>query len=148
MVVDITHTCRAGIVILVRLRRLHRHGRSLHLGDYLRRYLRHLRGLRILWGLLWGLGDLDAGLGVRVNIWVLRGGLETGLELLLLHLGRRVLCRQGGPGRQAEQQRGAEERAEDPLFYGLATSFICGVNTECYIMVMIAQALPRRGRMS
>ena len=66
MVVDITHTCRAGIVILVRLRRLHRHGRSLHLGDYLRHYLRGLR-------LLGGLGGLDTGLGISVNIWVLGG---------------------------------------------------------------------------
>lgn len=84
MVVDITHTCRAGIVILVRLRRLHRHGRSLHLGDYLRRYLRHLRGLRILWGLLGGLGGLDTGLGVRVNIWVRGEGLEVGLDFCLV----------------------------------------------------------------
>lgn len=66
MVVDITHTCRAGIVILVRLIRLHRHSRALHLRDHLRHYLRGLR-------LLGGLGDLDAGLGVRVNIWVLGG---------------------------------------------------------------------------
>lgn len=84
MVVDITHTCRAGIVILVRLRRLHRHGRSLHLGDYLRRYLRHLRGLRILWGLLGGLGGLDTGLGVRVNIWVRGEGLKVGLDFCLV----------------------------------------------------------------
>ena len=80
MVVDITHTSRAGSVILVRLIRLHRHGRSLHLGDYLRRYLRHLRGLRILWGL----GDLDAGLGVRVNIWVRGEGLKVGLDFCLV----------------------------------------------------------------
>lgn len=70
MVVDITHTSRAGSVILVRLIRLHRHSRALHLRDHLRHYL---RGLRLLGGLLGGLGDLDAGLGVRVNIWVLGG---------------------------------------------------------------------------
>ena len=77
MVVDITHTCRAGIVILVRLIRLHRHSRALHLMDHLRHYLRGLR-------LLGGLGGLDTGLGVRVNIWVRGEGLKVGLDFCLV----------------------------------------------------------------
>ncbi len=81
MVVDITHTCRAGIVILVRLIRLHRHSRALHLRDHLRHYL---RGLRLLRGLLGGLGGLDTGLGVRVNIWVRGEGLKVGLDFCLV----------------------------------------------------------------
>lgn len=62
MVVAIAHTSRAGSVILVRLRRLHRHSCGLHLRHY-------LRGLR----LLGGPRHRDIRLGVGVNIWVLGG---------------------------------------------------------------------------
>ena len=90
MVVDMTHTCRVGIVILVRLFRLHHHSRSLHIWDHLRHYL---RGLRLLGGLLEGLGGLDTGLGVRVNIWVRGEGLKVGLDCCLV--GQRGVRRQG-----------------------------------------------------